>query len=528
MPHIIISNLTKHLGNKTLFNNINLRLKTGIYGLVGRNGTGKSTFLRALVDHKLSSESIKVSGKCQFFSQLLAIPKVTVAEYLGVDKQLKAFARIEAGSTKVSDFELLQEQWHLRHEINQLLKDLGLPQNPFMRCVDLSGGQLTRLKLHVLLTDEQSILLLDEPSNHLDAMAKQWLITRVKAFRGLVLIASHDQPLLDCADHILHFNNHTITPYAMNYERFQGVFAQQQAALGIKIETQKAEHKKVQKVVQQSLERAAQRAAKGKKIRAKGSQPKMLLDAKKNAADKTKSRLTAMQDNRLKNIKETLSNLEKQQSVTKAQHIYLNSSELNKDYTLLTVKDWQCKYVNGPCVSFTVKQMSRIWLKGSNGTGKSTLLNTLRASRSDSPNVMYKNCEITYLDQHYSWLDNFSSSLDALMTISDSLTVQQARTLLAGIGFKGDTVFTNTSYLSGGERMKVAMLCTSYAKNNALLLLDEPDNHLDLDSKNQLANALSQYKGAFILVSHDSDFVNAVDINTIVDINLIEPIVVTK
>jgi ATPase subunit of ABC transporter with duplicated ATPase domains len=284
----------------------------------------------------------------------------------------------------------------------------------------------------------------------------------------------------------------------------------------------------VQKVVQQSLERAAQRAAKGKKMRAKGSQPKMLLDTKKNAADKTKSRLSAMQDNRLNNIEETLSNLEKQQSVTKAQHIYLNSSELNKDYTLLTVKDWQCKYVNGPCVSFTVKQMSRIWLKGSNGTGKSTLLNTLRASRSDSPNVMYKNCEITYLDQHYSWLDNFSSSLDALMTISDSLTVQQARTLLAGIGFKGDTVFTNTSYLSGGERMKVAMLCTSYAKNNALLLLDEPDNHLDLDSKNQLANALSQYKGAFILVSHDSDFVNAVDINTIVDINLIEPIVVTK
>ena len=75
MPHIIISNLTKHLGNKTLFNNINLRLKTGIYGLVGRNGTGKSTFLRALVDHELTSESIKVSGKCQFFSQLLAIPK---------------------------------------------------------------------------------------------------------------------------------------------------------------------------------------------------------------------------------------------------------------------------------------------------------------------------------------------------------------------------------------------------------------------------------------------------------------------
>lgn len=520
MPHIIISNFTKQLGNKVLFNNINLTLQNGVYGIVGRNGSGKSTFLNALNEVNKGTNTIQMFGMSMLFSQLSTIPNKSIAQYLGVDKQLKAFNQIVAGIAKDADFELLNEQWHLPHEVNALLADLGIPEDPFMSCKNLSGGQLARLKLHLCFASDAEILLLDEPSNHLDSKGKEWLISSLNKFKGLALIASHDEQVLNCVDNILHFNNNTVHNYPMDYQTFKKQFANKQASILAKIEHEKAAQKKLKKIAQQSLEKAQQRAAQGKKLRASGSQPKMLLDAKKNAADKTKSRLVSMQQHRLSAAKEKLANLTTQQPSSKSQHFYLNQAQNNKESTLLTIENWQCDYLDNPSVSFTVKQSNRIWLKGSNGSGKSTLLKALTDTESTSPFITFKNGDITYLDQHYVWLETYSSSLDALMRISDSLTEQQARTLLAGIGFKADKVYTHTLSLSGGEKMKLAMLCVSYAKENALLLLDEPDNHLDIESKAQLAKALSEYQGAFILVSHDIKFVNSLNINMILDVHV--------
>ncbi|MFY8351297.1 ATP-binding cassette domain-containing protein [Pseudoalteromonas sp. SSM20] len=520
MPHIIISNFTKQLGNKVLFNNLNLTLQNGVYGIVGSNGSGKSTFLNALNEVNLGTNTIQLFGMSILFSQLSTIPNQNIAQYLGVDKQLKAFNQIEAGIANDTDFELLNEQWHLPHKVNALLAELGLPEDPFMSCKNLSGGQLARLKLHLCFASDADILLLDEPSNHLDSKGKEWLISSINKFKGLVLIASHDEQVLNCVDNILHFNNNSVQSYPMDYQTFKKHFTSEQVSLLAKIDHEKAAQRKLKKVAQQSLEKAQQRAAQGKKLRASGSQAKVLLDAKKNAADKTKSRLISMQQHRLSDAKEKLANLTTQQSSSKSQHFYLNQAEHHKESTLLTIEDWQCAYLNSSSVSFTVKQTNRIWLKGPNGSGKSTLLKALTDAESTSPFITFKSGDITYLDQHYVWLDRFSSSLDALMTISSNLTEQQARSLLAGVGFKGDKVFSNTLSLSGGEKMKLAMLCVSYAKENALLLLDEPDNHLDIESKAQLAKALSAYQGAFILVSHDNYFVNSLNINMIIDIQV--------
>ncbi|SJN59608.1 ATP-binding cassette domain-containing protein [Vibrio gazogenes] len=263
--------------------------------------------------------------------------------------------------------------------------------------------------------------------------------------------------------------------------------------------------KKLAAQAQRNREKAAQRAAKGDKLRKAGGQPKILLDYKKDSATARTSNLHKNEQLRQAHLNEKEQALRARKEQVKRQKLYLsdNTSRLHQVVSLLEgVLSFGCRQP----ITLQIYANDKIHLTGKNGCGKSTLLKTLLGKFTLQQGKLHLNTSLYYLDQHFGAVQPELSMLNNLIQQCEGIKESDARTLLAGIGFRRDSVFRLGSMLSGGEKMKLAMLIVSHQPEQPMLLLDEPDNHLDLDSKIMLAQALRDYRGGFILVSHDDDF----------------------
>lgn len=521
MPALIAHQLAFQLDTgEWLFSNLNMSLNDKLTGLVGRNGVGKSVLLSLLLGKVTPTKgSMPCQGLIGYYSQqpseLLGSTQ-TVADYLGVSDKLAALKAVEQGQCDAHYFDIIAEDWEAATRTQQLLAELGLPDSPETLCRDLSGGQLALLQLHQLFQSQADILLLDEPSNHLDARGRQWLIGQLRQFNGKVLVVSHDRALLRHVDGIYHLTSLDMQYYQGNYDDFYSQHTLVENALDRKITQLKSERKKIERQQQASKEKAQQRQAQGVRLRKSGSQPKILLDAMKNKAEQSQSAAAINQQNQLRRNQQKLSELQQQQEAIKPRHLHFAEFGQHKKSTVLRLEGYVLPYGTKEPVNLTLAQSERCYLRGGNGCGKSTLLKAIHhqakmPAGSSSSRFMTVNVKTEYLDQHFSLLSAERTMLECLMDYCDGLSESDARTLLAGIGFRRDSVYRRVAFLSGGEKMKLAILMVSHLPEQPLLLLDEPDNHLDIDAKQQLAQALNQYRGAFILVSHDQDFARAIE-----------------
>lgn len=523
MPALNTHQLSFQLDNGDwLFRNLNLTLNKQLTGLVGRNGVGKSILISLLMDERNSTEGfVEKVGNIGHYSQLpsqLLNSDTSIACFLGVSDKLNAIKNISEGSCSQSDFDAISDDWDIENRLVELLESLGIQSDINVCCHTLSGGQMAMLQLHKLFDSNADILLLDEPTNHLDSFGRQWLIQRLKAFIGKVLVVSHDRVLLDHMQAIYQLTGLGLNYFTGNYQAYFEQTQTQQKALDQRIDNLKAEQKKIEKQAQKNKEAADQRAAQGNRLRKSGSQPKILMDAMKNKAEKNRSAALKNQTNQSARNQTKLQELEIQKEAIKPQAFYLPQENIVKKRTLLNVENCQLKRVSSKSLTFTISQVDKCHLSGMNGCGKSTLLKAIN-DRPLGDNGSIKKYEKTvYLDQHFGLLNESQTILESLIDESE-LPVNEARILLAGIGFRRESVYRLINKLSGGEKMKLSMLICSHQKQSPLLLLDEPDNHLDIESKNRLSQALSDYNGAFILVSHDPYFVNATKLNKQVIIN---------
>ena len=236
----------------------------------------------------------------------------------------------------------------------------------------------------------------------------------------------------------------------------------------------------------------------------------------KDKAGQSQSSAVKQQRNQQAHNAAKLLSLRKKQVSLDPQAFYFSSLASTKKRTLLSIENCAFEYGCRGRYSFAIKQGERYHLQGRNGSGKSMLLKALHGIHHRFLGTVTRHVETVYLDQHFSLLNEQQSILESLLTCISGMTFGEARTLLAGIGFRRELVHRKVAHLSGGEKMKLSMLIVTHNDDDTVLLLDEPDNHLDIDSKNLLANALKEYKGAFILVSHDSSFVLDVNVNTVI------------
>ena len=516
MPQLQAFNLCYQHGNgDVVFNDLSFSLTAKVTALVGRNGCGKSILASILAKQKEPSFGTVVCNSAfGFYRQMNDVNQAdnqTIAEAIGLEPVFKALDAINQGQVTEQNLMLVEGNWDLEERFNAELIRLGVNNKTPYLSKHLSGGQLSQLKLWALFTCiKPDILILDEPSNHLDEKGKSWLIKKINSFKGQLLLISHDQELLKQANEVWELTTLGLTQYGMHFSEYQIQKQQQVAALENKLNHIVKQQSKLKAAEQLQKQKAQQRAGQGTDLRKSGSQPKVLMDAKK---DKASANLSSQSKNSAKRESELTRNKQKlssQLEQNKLQQFYLAQSDDAKHQKVLSLQDVVLAHGIQKPLNFQVFSDDKIHLAGANGTGKSTLLKTLTFDIPVKAGQLHCNQALYYLDQHFTLINNELTLLENVMTYCKNLDVSTARTLLASIGFRKDAVFKHAAFLSGGEKMKLAMCIVSNIESTAFLLLDEPDNHLDLESKQLLAQSLQGFKGGFILVSHDKYFVESI------------------
>ena len=499
----------------TLFENISCSLTQGCVGLVGRNGVGKSLFASIVTGEQVPSTGTVTPPSSyaiyrQQASELLN-SELSIAEFLGVGEILTAINHIESGDCDDKWFEIVGEQWHLPALLHEQLETLGLPNEPNFSCAKLSGGQLARLQLWQLFESNAPFLILDEPSNHLDECGKHWLIQAIKNFSGAVLLISHDRALLREMNEIWELSSTGLTVYGGNYDFYAEQKQTEQLAIERQLEHLNKAQKKLAAQAQSNREKAEQRAAQGKRLRAGGSQSKILLDFKKGKASASSASRNKNAQAREQQLQAKTQNLLQKQESMSTQKLYLTGKSSSN--RVISMLDGILPFGRQRPISMQILANNKLHLKGNNGSGKSTLLKVIAGKVVLAKGELTINTPVYYLDQHFGVIQERLSMLDNVMSLCEGVTETDARTLLAGIGFRRDTVHRTGKQLSGGEKMKLALLIISHQAHQPILLLDEPDNHLDLASKQLLASTLNNYQGGFVLISHDNDFAEESGVN---------------
>ncbi|MGL5952391.1 MAG: ATP-binding cassette domain-containing protein [Providencia rustigianii] len=513
------SQLTVEFHQSPLFPPLTGSLFSQKTALIGHNGRGKSVLMRLLAQQLVPSSG-NVNWHMPFIhvDQLTRLPGNTIAQGLGIDELYQVFTRIEAGHGTLADFEQAEDQWHLPATWQSLLDSAQLPISMETPIEQLSGGERTRLALCRAFLHSEHYLLLDEPDNHLDSAGRQWLSEKLSQHKAGSLVISHNRNLLNKMDTIFELTEKGLQEYGGNYTLYD-----EQKTLIIKAIEAQGEHldkqiRQEKKQQQATLQKAAQRRKQGEQIRNSGSQSLLLLDMQKNRAEKRQSNVAERHQRVLGNLHNQLQENQDKINHTKPQKMVLNYQREGGKITVF-VSQIMLPYGYNQPLSFTAYSGEHWHIKGRNGCGKSTLLKVLAGELTAISGEHRISGEFCYLDQHLNLLNKSLPVAEALHQYQPAIPLEQWRAQLGMLRIRGDKSLLPLNKLSGGEQLKATLLALIHSpKPPAVLLLDEPDNHLDLDSKQLLEELLQDYQGTLLLVSHDDTFVEQCNITHTLDL----------
>ncbi len=501
---------------RQLFDRLTLALGRERIGLVGRNGCGKSTLLRLIAGEiEPASGSIHHIGSIGMLTQL-ADQRLTVDDALGVAGDLARLRRLERGEGSLED--AAEADWTLEARLHAALAEAGLRALPLERPVAcLSGGERTRVALARLLIEAPDLLLLDEPTNNLDADGRKIVEQMIERWQGGVLAASHDRTLLERVDRIVELTPVGVSVFGGAWPAFAD--ARDAARNRAEADLNRAADalRSTERAIQKGREKKARRDKAGRAFRATGSHDKMLLDASKQQAEESGARVSHLADRLIGDRTEALETARARLEILTPLSIDLPRTNLPQGRELVAFKDVVMTFgerrLFGP-LSFEVRGPARIAIRGANGSGKTTLFRLITGElKPASGDIGRLTGRVAVLDQHVGLLDPTCNILDNLRRINPELTANEARAALARFAFRNRAALQVAGTLSGGERLRAGLACVfARPEPPLLLLLDEPTNHLDLASIEELENALKEFDGALIAISHDQRFLRAIEV----------------
>ena len=498
--------IERSFAGEVLFDNISLQVdERDRIALVGKNGAGKSTLLKILVGEE-EPTSGEINKKRDLSLSYLAQDSRFESSNTIYDEMLHVFddlrktekslrqMELEMGEKTGADLDkLMQDYDRLSEEFRQAggftyEADIRAILNGFkfdesmwqMKIEELSGGQNTRLALAKMLLEKPNLLVLDEPTNHLDIETIAWLENYLVNYSGALLIVSHDRYFLDkVATITLDLTKHSLDRYVGNYSSFVEQKEQKLLTEAKNYEKQQKEIAALEDFVNRNLVRAS---------------------------------TTKRAQSRRKQL-EKMERLDKPEAGTKSAHMTFHSDKISGN-VVLTVEEAAVGYddqILSEPINLDIRKMNAVAIVGPNGIGKSTLIKSIVGQ---IPFIKGEarfgaNVEVGYYDQTQSKLTPHNSVLDELWNDFKLTPEVEIRNRLGAFLFSGDDVKKTVGMLSGGERARL-LLAKLSMENNNFLILDEPTNHLDIDSKEVLENALIDFDGTLLFVSHDRYFINRV------------------
>lgn len=522
MTHSIclIQQFSLELQDHLLFDQLNFQLPAHQFSaLIGANGQGKSLLLNAL--HNL--ELLKTPNDHHVHGQVIwSTPHAhlaqlnrmsehhhTIADALEISELVICFNRIEQGLANEQDYEKVEALWHLPQQWQQMLEQANLPTDLNFKINLLSEGQKTKLALCRLFQLKDHYLLLDEPSNHLDQHSRQWLIKNIQQHPMGCLVVSHDRELLNHAEQLYVLNSFGIQQYSCSYQQYQQQHILEVAALQRRVQQDKRDVKQLKQQQHETRMKAEKRQNDAQKTRQNTSQAKILLDYQKDQAQQSRSHLHRQLDRKMQGMEQHLSQTQQQLEHIKPQRFVLSYHPPKiQQGEILRCNQVQLQHLKTQPIHFALNASEKLHLRAANGLGKSSLLKTIDQRLTPKEGEIFVAGKTLYLDQNFSFLNPQLTAVENLMQLNTELLEVDWRRLLGQLGLRREKTLIPISMISGGEQLKVALTAISQLSEHVdLLLLDEPENHLDIESRQLLAQAIAEFPAAVILVSHDQTFV---------------------
>lgn len=511
-----LDNITLSLGKRDLLSNVSTIINPGErIGLVGPNGAGKSTLLKIIMglqEKDAGTISLSNNETLGYLPQDGVPPDFTLTVIEEVETSFKDIFLLEQkvndiqkelsvtshNSAKHDDllekFGELQTQlehsgiYTLRSKIEKVLMGLGFSDSDFSRPTkEFSGGWLMRIALAKLLLKSPTYLLLDEPTNHLDIESLQWMERFLSDYEGAVIVVSHDRAFLDIlTNRTLALRNGELTDYSGNYSFYEKKWVEERELL---INAQKNQEKQL-KETEEFIERFRYKATKARQVQ---------------------SRIKQLEKIDRIEIEDELNSVSFQfPTPERSGIIVMNLLNLTKSYGNNVVFDG---------IDYEIERGDKVAVVGPNGAGKSTLIRILAGLENIQKGERKEGHKVTtaYFAQHQADdLDLTKTPLDIMMDAGSGEKESRLRSILGSFLFTGDDVFKKVRVLSGGEKSRLALAKMLLSPAN-FLIFDEPTNHLDMTSKNVLQQAIMQYEGTCIIVSHDRSFLDPI-VNKVLEV----------
>ena len=506
------NDVARRFADVTLYEKVSFNIQTNDrIALVGRNGAGKSTLISQIMKTEPISageitrsrdlrvgyleQHVSIDSDRSIWEEMLHVFSDTLALREKAEVAAERVAELSEDweskeyQNALSAYDQIQQQlaesnaYGVESEIRTVLHGFQFYEEDYDRPVEsLSGGQKTRLALARILLMSYDLLILDEPTNHLDMQTLNWLEGYLRGYRGALLIVSHDRYFLNrVANQVLELRNNTLHTYKGNYDFYLKEKALRMEQEWKEYQKQQIEIEKLEDFVAKNIVRAS---------------------------------TTKRAQSRRKKL-EKMDRIEKPKQDTKAPRIEFSASR-DSGNRVIETRDLTIGYEEpiAKTINMDLRRQDAIAIVGPNGVGKTTFLKTIlqQIPALSGEVILGSNVDIGYYDQNVNQLDGNQTVLETLWQAHDTTDEWKVRSILGSFLFSGETVEKKVSMLSGGEkaRLSLALLATNHDNT---LLLDEPTNHLDIDSKEVLEEALIDYDGTLLFVSHDRYFINRIATN---------------
>ncbi|WP_125720768.1 ribosomal protection-like ABC-F family protein [Flavobacterium ustbae] len=521
---LILQNISyQHENRDMLFQNISFTLNNhDKTALVGNNGVGKSTLLKIIAGELAAfSGQIIQDSKPYFVPQLFGqFNDLTIAEALRIKEKVTSLKEILEGVVTEENLQLLDDDWTIEERCNEALsywqlQDLDLKQ----KMETLSGGQKTKVFLAGIMIHEPKLILLDEPSNHLDFKARTLLYDFIKSTTSTLLIVSHDRTLLNILNKTLEMTQNEISVYGGGYDFYSEQKKVENNALEQDVQNKEKALRKAKEKERETVERQNKLDSRGKKKQEKSGVARIMMNTLRNKAENSSSKLKDVHAEKISGISEDLRQLRSSlPSIDQMKFGFQNASFL-KGKTLFKASDLNYSYSEKELwnenLNFEILSGDRLAIKGLNGSGKTTLIKIILGELSPTKGQITSLVKkAIYIDQDYSLLNQNLKIYEQAQLFNDcGLEEHEIKMRLNRFLFSRNDWDKPCSALSGGERMRLMLCCLTISSDSPeIIILDEPTNNLDIQNIEILTAAVNEYQGTLLVISHDQSFLEQINI----------------